>query len=86
MTTEAEVVSFIQVFLKEQGASIPLSGEIDFVAGGVLDSFGILSLIMTLETQYTVQFQPEQLADPELGKVSKLAQLVVTLTSGEQSA
>ena len=43
---------------------------------GLLDSFAILSLIMTLESEFKIKFKPIELANLELQQVKGLAQAV----------
>lgn len=48
----------------------------NFVTQGLLDSFAILSLIMTLESEFKIKFKPIELANLELQQVKGLAQAV----------
>ncbi|WP_153913943.1 acyl carrier protein [Shewanella sp. TC10] len=45
----------------------------NFVTEGILDSFAILSLIMTLESEFNIKFKPIELANPALQQVQGLA-------------
>ncbi|NRA82127.1 MAG: hypothetical protein HRU18_28370, partial [Pseudoalteromonas sp.] len=46
---------------------------------GALDSFEILSLIMSLETEYGIAVPPELMVDSENAKVGNLATALVKL-------
>jgi acyl carrier protein len=73
----AEIETFILDYLREQaGVAKALDSETNFVDSGLLDSFAILSLIMTLESRFSVKFQPPELADPAMRTVGVLAQTV----------
>ena len=54
----------------------PIDGTTNFVESGLLDSFAILSMIMDLESRFSVKFQPRELADPGLRRPSILQRLI----------
>jgi len=49
----------------------------DFVSTGILDSFAVLSLIMSLESEFSIKFQTEELADKSIRFINSLTELVV---------
>ena len=56
-----------------QHADEPVGESSNFVSEGLLDSFAILSLIMTLESEFKIKFKPIELANPALQQVKGLA-------------
>lgn len=74
-----EIEEFILSYLVVQaGESVELDSSTNFVDSGMLDSFAILNMIMALESEYAIKFQPQELADPSIRVVSALASLVVS--------
>ena len=75
-------ISDIQEFIYEYiRAHVPdkiqaVDETTNFVDDGLLDSFAILSLIMTIESQYSIKFQPQELADPALHIVGNISQAI----------
>lgn len=75
------LIQSVQQFLLERGVFVEDADidEYDFVATGALDSFEILSLIMSLETEYGIAVPPELMVDSENAKVGNLATALVKL-------
>ena len=61
------------ISLEEDG----YDNESDLSEAGILDSFGIVSLVVILETQFGIKFQPKDMVSTKLFTVSGLAELVV---------
>jgi len=76
-----DLIYSVQQFLLERGVFVEDAdiAEYDFVAAGALDSFEILSLIMSLETEYGIAVPPELMVDSENSKVGNLATALVKL-------
>jgi len=76
-----DLIHSVQQFLLERGVFVEDAdiAEYDFVAAGALDSFEILSLIMSLETEYGISVPPELMVDSENAKVGNLATALVKL-------
>ncbi len=72
-----EIQAFILDTIRQQGGGDELDANSNFVEDGMLDSFAILSLIMSLESEFSVKFQPHELADPAMRIVGVLAQSVL---------
>jgi acyl carrier protein len=74
----SDIQGFICEYIRSHipGENQAVNENTNFVANELLDSFAILSLIMTLESQYSVKFQPEELADPTLHIVGNISQAV----------
>jgi acyl carrier protein len=71
-----DIQTFIISYISDNAASDTIiDASTNFVDSGLLDSFAILNLIMTLESQYGVKFEPRELADPELRIVATLTHL-----------
>lgn len=77
--TANQLRQFFHDFLAERGVDIEAEKllKFHFVDSGLLDSFEILSMIMQLETVFTVQFTPEELADGQMATVHGLIQAVL---------
>jgi acyl carrier protein len=75
------LIHSIQHFLLERGVLVEDDdiADYDFIAAGTLDSFEILSLIMSLETEYAISVPPELLVSPENAKVGNLATALMNL-------
>ncbi|NVK17395.1 MAG: acyl carrier protein [Methylocystaceae bacterium] len=54
----------------------PLSRSTNFVECGLLDSFEILNFIMTIESEFNIKFQPQELANPDIRVISTLADVI----------
>ena len=80
----SEIQTFIIDYIKDNTVlDNPIINEkSDFVEEGLLDSFAILNLIMTLESQYSVKFDPAELANPDLRCVGMLAQATAQKRNG----
>ncbi len=73
----SEIERFIIEYIEDNStdSGVVVTRDTNFVDNSLLDSFAILNLIMTLESQYGVKFEPRELADPELRTVGKLAEV-----------
>jgi acyl carrier protein len=58
-------------FLFGEGGS--LRDDTSFMEGGIIDSTGILELVMYLEETYKVKVQPEEMLPENLDSVSRVA-------------
>lgn len=65
------IIDYIRCHAPEN--SEELDGNCNFVESGLLDSFAILSMIMTIEGRFSVKFKPQELADSRLRTVGVLA-------------
>ncbi|MEG3618341.1 acyl carrier protein [Magnetovibrio sp. PR-2] len=72
---QSEIIKYIYANASHEISEIGVSTN--FAEDGLLDSFAILNLIMTLEAEYEIKFQPHELADPALRTVGALTQCVV---------
>jgi len=75
---ESEIQKFIMNYIHDHAArqDIVLDRATNFVESQLLDSFAILNLIMTLESQYSVRLEPQELADPGLQTIHALAHII----------
>ena len=73
----------IQQFLLERGVMVTDSDitNYNFVVEGTLDSFEILTLIMQLESDYSISIPPELLLDAENANVGTLVNSLVKLVN-----
>jgi len=73
-----KVQKFILDYIRKNAENCPADLEegTNYVEHKLLDSFAILNLIMTLESEFDIKFSPQELAATDLQIVSKLAQTV----------
>lgn len=78
MLQQNEVEAFIIEFITEESNEVfdQLSSSSNFVASQLLDSFSTLNLIVNLEAKYQIKISPLEMADSQLGEITKLAQVV----------
>lgn len=64
----------IQNFLFGDGGS--LKDDTSFMGEGIIDSTGILELVMHLEETYGIQVQPDEMVPENLDSVSRVADFI----------
>ena len=69
------ILAFIQSEIAYPGADV--TEETDLFDGDVLDSLGILRLVLHLETTYAITFAPEDLSSSAFARVPSISSLVV---------
>lgn len=76
MSTRLEVKQFILGnFLFTDDVSA-LSDEASLVLGGIIDSTGILELIMFLEERFSIRILPEEMVPENFDSVERVAQFI----------
>jgi acyl carrier protein len=76
MSTRLEVKKFILGnFLFTEDVSA-LSDEASLVRGGIIDSTGILELIMFLEERFSIRIRPEEMVPENFDSVDRVAQFI----------
>ena len=76
--SEATRKFVIDNFLFGDGAS--LQDDQSFLGSGIVDSTGMLELIMFLESQYGIQIQPEEMLPENLDSVNRVVAFVTRKT------
>lgn len=75
MNYAKEVRDFVVAnFLFGDGAG--LEDETSFLEGGIIDSTGILELVMFLENTYGIKVQPEEMLPENLDSISRVARFL----------
>jgi acyl carrier protein len=75
------IVTFLHSFFAERGVILPNHwAKFNFIQAGVLDSFEILTLIVSLETHFSLTIPAEMLADPENAELGRFASALQELT------
>jgi acyl carrier protein len=70
MISSEALAAFLQQFLLERGVVLPADWQsYNFVSAGVLDSFEILTLIVSLETHFGFKVPASLLAEPANGQL-----------------
>ena len=57
----------------------------DYVQNQLLDSFGILSLITEIESEFDIELRAEELEDPNFKKVGGLINIIVAKLENKQA-
>ena len=72
MNIENEIMSYFEEKYQTRG----VEREASLFASGVIDSFGIVELIMDLEQRYAVKFNQDDLIKENLDTIKAIAQLI----------
>jgi acyl carrier protein len=64
----------IENFLFGDGTS--LQDDVSFLNSGIIDSTGVLELIMFLESTYAIKVQPEEMVPENFDSVNQVAQFL----------
>ncbi len=74
-----EVEEFVLEYLSNSSdlSEVEHSETLNFVDSGMLDSFGILSMIMDVESRFSIKLTAESLMQQEAKTVAGFASLVV---------
>jgi len=75
VTTKEEIEQFIMGYLLTDHGADDIRA-LNFVDSGLLDSFGILSMVIDIENRFSVKLSPEILLKPEAKTAQGLASLV----------
>ena len=81
--TQEEIKQFIVGYLPQEHAVEDIDA-LNFVDSGPLDSFGILSMVMDVESRFSVKLTPAELLNEESKTVGGLVQLIAGKCAGEQ--
>lgn len=73
---EQFIIEYIEDNTTEDNTSV--NGSSNFVNEQLLDSFATLSMIMTLESEYSIKLSPMELADEQMRVVRTLAEKVAS--------
>ncbi len=84
---QSEVKNFVVDYFKEKGLpDIDAESELlgyNYLDKGIIDSFGIVEMIVSLEGQFEVTFPPEEMQKEEFGTVGGLINLVDKLLNSQ---
>ena len=82
-----EVRAFVTDYFKEKGLpDIDAETELlsyNYLDKGIIDSFGIVEMIVSFEGEFGVTFPPEDMQKEEFGTVGGLINLVDTLLNSQ---
>ena len=73
----------VQNFLFGDGGS--LKDDTSFMGEGIIDSTGILELVMHLEESYEIRVQPEEMVPENLDSVSRVAAFIARRMAAKAS-
>ncbi len=82
-----EVRDFVIDYFREKG--LPDTNTVtellsyNYLDKGIIDSFGIVEMIVSLEKEFGVTFPPEEMQKEEFGTVGGLIDIVESLSNGE---
>ena len=76
----SDIEQFIIVYITSNSddPDAAIDSSTNFVTSRMLDSFAILNLVMTLESEFAIKFEPQELADTRTHVVGQLAQMVAS--------
>jgi D-alanine--poly(phosphoribitol) ligase subunit 2 len=74
---DSSLVSRIYAALRERLMVIVASGDVDLFETGLVDSIGLVELILELEDRFGISLPMEDLAIDDLRTVNRIADLVV---------
>jgi acyl carrier protein len=80
MILEKELALFFKEFLMERGIELIKDNldDFNFVDSGLLDSFEILTMIIAIETEYSLVVLPDELLDSNNSTVKGLMKTLIT--------
>lgn len=58
------------------GEDAPLTDDQSFLETGIVDSTGMLELIMFVETTYQIKIEPEEMVPDNLDSINRVAQFI----------
>ena len=76
--SQSQITQFIVEYIEENTneAAPSIDATTEFAASGILDSFAILNLIITLESEFEIKFSIDELSDKSIRTLGPLAKLV----------
>ena len=74
-----QVCDFVRQHIQENGSvsGLDLSADTNFVDSRILDSFAILTMILDIESEFSIKFDQAALASDEIKTIGGLADIVV---------
>lgn len=82
MEPREKVVAFLSTRGEIPGATEEERMTYEYVDRGLLDSFGIVEMVMELESEYGIRFSPADMQSPEFRTVGGLVRVVERLRTG----
>lgn len=79
--TLEDIEQFVLGYLPQGYEEQDLAG-LNFVDSGLLDSFGILSMVMDIESRFSVKLTPAELLNDDSKTVGGLARLIASKCVG----
>jgi len=78
-TKKKKVIEFIIDYIIDNTAqdNVEVCDNSNFIKEHLLDSFATLSMIMTLESEFGIKFEPSELADEGMRVIHELAEIIV---------
>ena len=80
MNYTTEVRDFIISFFLF-GDAAALQDDTSFLSSGIVDSTGVMELIMHLEQEFDIKVEPEEMIPDNLDSVNKVAQFIAGKTT-----
>lgn len=77
--TQEEIKKKVSAFLSAKGEIKDVSDN--YIEAGVLDSMGIVQMVMAFEQTFGIHFEAEHFQDPKFATVSGLVTLIEQLTN-----
>ena len=83
MDIKQEVLNYIENINPIPGTSEEEKLAVKYLDAGILDSMGIVSMIMDFEEKFSIQFSPDHLQSDEFATVGGLISIVEQLKASE---
>ncbi|MBT4079569.1 MAG: acyl carrier protein [Candidatus Marinimicrobia bacterium] len=74
--SQEEIEQFVLGYLPADIETEALA-TVNFVDSGLLDSFGILSMVMDVESRFSIKLSSEKLLDPKAKTVKGIVSLII---------
>ena len=69
----------ITVLLNEIFAIEEIPSDQDLFSTGIIDSFGMVSLIIAIEEKFSIELDPERLTPEHFSSIDKISQFLETI-------
>lgn len=76
MAVKEFILNYLEEIKEVPGETVEQKYAYNFVDEGLIDSFGILQLIMTVEKEFDFRFGPEHLQAEEIRTIEGMAEVI----------
>ena len=76
MSNNLVIKQFIIENFVPEGADVDLSDDLNLLENGIIDSMGVLKMVIFLETEFNIALEPEEIDPNNLNSINTISQLV----------